>query len=180
MKSIISFGILLLSAFAPLGAAERSVAYPYDPPRLGMDANVATGIDIAGDDMSSIDFNVSFGYRLPWIDFVGIGGGMNAMIANGSRNYPLYAIARSSFSCRPDLFFGEFRGGMSINRIEGMKNETGFFVQPGVGMYLSKSPKFNSHITMAYLYNNMRFPGARENSIVKGLNQMVLTVGLTL
>lgn len=163
----------------PLALVGLLCAASESRPALRLGAEIGTSVDMTGDDMSSLNLDATAGYRLPWLDYLGIGAGAHVMIANSCRYFPVYAMARTSFAAQPGTLFGELRGGMALNRVHSLKPSTDLYMQPGVGMYLAKSPRFTSQLLLSYIYNGMRFPGDKKDTMVRGLNQVSLSVGIT-
>lgn len=115
-------------------------------------ADLGSAIDLTANDMTSIDLHGYFGYKGGWLRFLGVGAGVNTMINNSSRCYPLYAMLRTSFSSRPQLCFLDLRVGCSINNIQNYSSQTDFYGTVGIGITLAKSKKFSSHIIISYNY----------------------------
>lgn len=141
-------------------------------------AEMAAGIDMGGDDMSSLNISVLLGYRNEWLRIAGVGLGIDMMISNSCRAYPVYGIVRSSFSSKPKLCFGEVRCGVAFNRAPGVPDRTNFFLQPGVGIDLAKGRTFGSYLLLSYTYNSMTFFGDKADTLVHGLNHATLTLGV--
>lgn len=114
----------------------------------GLDAGSA--IDLTANDMTSINITGYFGYKGSWMRFIGVGAGINTMISNSSRVYPLYAMLRTSFSRRPQLCFMDLRAGLSIDHILDYPSTTNFYGSIGLGITLAHGRKFSSHIIISY------------------------------
>lgn len=142
-------------------------------------AEVASGIDMGGDNMSTLNISALLGYRTAWIDFVGVGAGIDMMMSNSCRAYPIYAMLRSSFSPHRKLFFAEMRGGVSYNQATDVADRTDLFLQPGAGIYLATGKTFASYLSLSYTYNAMTFYGNKKDTLVHGLNMATITLGVT-
>lgn len=142
-------------------------------------AEIGTGIDMGGDDMSTLNIHAAVGYRNSWLKIAGIGAGIDMMMSNSCRSYPIYAIARTSFSSRPKLLFGDMRVGVAVNQAPGIPDRTNFYLQPGIGITLAKGKSFSSHLLLSYTYNSMTFPGDREDTLIHGLNRATISIGVT-
>lgn len=120
----------------------------------GIDAG--SSVDITCNDMTTIDLHAYFGYKGPWLNFLGAGAGINAMINNGSRCYPVYMMLRTSFCRQPQLCFLDLRAGVSFNSIMDNKSQTDFYGTLGVGLNLATGRKFSSHLIVSYNYMPLR------------------------
>lgn len=120
----------------------------------GIDAG--SSVDITCNDMTSIDLHAYFGYKGPWLNFLGAGAGINAMINNGSRCYPVYMMLRTSFCRQPQLCFLDLRAGVSFNSIMDNKSQTDLYGTLGVGFNLATGRKFSSHLIVSYNYMPLR------------------------
>lgn len=139
-------------AIAPEGRLEKE-------PTLGhfsWGADLGSSVDLTGNDMTSIDIHGCFGYKGPWIRLAGIGAGINSMMNNASRCYPVYAIVRTSFTREPKLCFLDLRLGISFNNILDYKSQTDFCGTIGAGITLAKGKKFSSHIIVSYNFMPIR------------------------
>ena len=142
-------------------------------------AEFASGIDMGGDNMSTLNISALIGYRTAWIDFVGVGAGIDMMMSNSCRAYPVYAMVRSSFASKPKLFFAEMRGGIAFNQATNVPDRTNLFLQPGGGIYLATGKNFASYLELSYTYNAMTFYGDKKDTLVHGLNMATITLGVT-
>lgn len=115
-----------------------------------------SSVDITCNDMTTIDLHAYFGYKGPWLNFLGAGAGINAMINNGSRCYPVYMMLRTSFCRQPQLCFLDLRAGVSFNSIMDNKSQTDFYGTLGVGFNLATGRKFSSHLIVSYNYMPLR------------------------
>ena len=119
-------------------------------------ADLGSSVDLTANDMTSIDIHGYFGYKSHWLKFAGVGAGINTMMSNASRCYPVYALLRTSFSSRPQLCFLDLRLGISINNILNHSSQTDFYGSVGLGVTLAKGKKFASHIIISYTFMPVR------------------------
>ena len=102
---------------------------------------VGSGIDMGGDNMSTLNLAALIGYRTSWINFAGVGLGIDMMMSNSCRAFPIYGMIRSSFAEKPKLFFAEMRAGVTLNQATNVPDRTNMFLQPGAGIYLATDRK---------------------------------------
>lgn len=140
---------------------------------------VGSGIDMGGDNMSTLNLAALIGYRTSWINFAGVGLGIDMMMSNSCRSFPIYGMIRSSFAEKPKLFFAEMRAGVALNQATDVPDRTNLYLQPGVGIYLATGKTFASYITLSYTYNAMTFYGDKKDTLVHGLNMATLSLGVT-
>ncbi len=119
-------------------------------------ADIGSSVDLTANDMTSLNISGYFGYKGGWLRFAGAGAGINAMISNASRCYPLYGMIRTSFSSQPQLCFLDLRLGISINNMLNYKSQTDFYGSIGLGVTLAKGKKFSSHIIVSYNFMPIR------------------------
>lgn len=119
-------------------------------------ADLGSSVDLTGNDMTSLDIHGCFGYKGPGVRLAGIGAGINSMMNNASRCYPVYAILRTSFTREPQLCFLDLRLGVSFNNILNYKSQTDFYGTIGAGITLAKGKKFSSHIIVSYNFMPIR------------------------
>ncbi|MDE6078982.1 MAG: porin family protein [Duncaniella sp.] len=142
-------------------------------------AEVGSGIDMSSDDMSTLDIAAYLGVSMPWLDVAAIGAGIDNYMSNSSNTYPIFALLRSSFGPRPRLLFGEIRVGVGLNRIDSRADQTGLYLRPGLGFRLAHSSKFSSYLMLSYLYNSVSFPSPKVETTIHGVNQAVISLGIT-
>ncbi|MCC8037777.1 MAG: hypothetical protein LIP02_06555 [Bacteroidales bacterium] len=117
---------------------------------FGWGVDASSMIDLTGHDMSTLNIDAYIGYRSPSILMAGIGAGIDMMVSNDSRSFPVYAIFRTSFSSRPRLLFFETHMGGSVNHIYNENTQTGFYGSWGIGIHLATGKKFRSYFVLSY------------------------------
>lgn len=117
--------------------------------------DLGTGIDMTANDMTYVSIQGYFGYKNSFLKFLGAGAGMEVMMNNPSRCYPVFGMLRTSFSRKPRLCFLDLRAGVSFNSMFDLPNQTGFYGSLGLGITLAKGRKFSSHIILAYTFMPM-------------------------
>ncbi len=120
--------------------------------RFSWAAEVGSGIDMTGLDMSSIDFGVAAGVSRGWLRFAGVGLNANIMVGNSCRSYPVYALFRTDFIDGKQLLFLDARGGVSLNYLARNEKQTGVYGSVGVGINLATGRTFRSYIIVGYSY----------------------------
>lgn len=139
----------------PQTAFKKYVASPkFDPRRVKFSwgAEFASSIDLSGHDMSSIDFSAYFGLRYRWLNLAGVGAGVNIMVSNSCRTYPIFAVFRTDFSPIVKIMFLELRGGMALNYLPDNVSQQAPYASASVGFNLARSSKFRSYILAGYTY----------------------------
>lgn len=129
-----------------------------DPRRVlfSWGAEAGTSIDMSESDMSSVDFNATFGLRYRWINFAGVGAGANIMVSNSSRTYPVFAVFRTDFASSVNFLFLDLRGGAALNYLPGNVSQTGAYGSAAIGFVLATGKTFRSYITAGYTYIGRR------------------------
>lgn len=118
--------------------------------RFAWGAEAGSSIDMGGHDMSSVDFNASFGMSRGFIKFLGIGAGANIMVSNSCRTYPVYINFRTDFNKRLRLLFADIRGGMALNYLDNNQSQVAPYGAAGVGINLATGLKFRSYLWAGY------------------------------
>lgn len=144
-------------------------------------AEIGSGIDLNGNNMSSVLIDAGFGYKNDIINFAGIGAGINVMFSNSSRLFPLYAMLRTGFRPKPTLLFMDLRVGCSFNNLGNSESQIGFYGSGGLGFNLALSSKFKSHIIVGYNYSGLQSytdkKGVRHD--VSDINAAFVRLGIT-
>ncbi|MCM1521221.1 MAG: hypothetical protein NC039_01050 [Muribaculaceae bacterium] len=176
MKKILSAFLLSVISMGCHAANDNTVTRSSG---FAWGVEVGPGIDMGGDDMSTLNIHAALGYRNSWLKIAGVGAGIDMMMSNSCRSYPIYAIARTSFSSKPKLIFADMRIGVSYNQATGIPDRTNFYIQPGVGIELARGHSFSSYLLLSYSYNAMTFYGDKQDTLIKGLNRSTITIGVT-
>lgn len=138
----------------PVKVSPWSRKHQVDPARVtfAWGAEVGSSIDMSENDMSSVDFNATFGLRYKWINFAGVGAGADIMVSNSCRTYPVFAVFRTDFSSQVNFVFLDVRGGAALNYLPGNVNQTDAYASVSIGFVLSTGKSYRSYITAGYTY----------------------------
>lgn len=113
-------------------------------------AEVGASIDMAGNDLSTFDVDAFAGYRSHYIKCLGLGVGFHNSFSSNRYYVPVYLLFRSNLFKEKSLFFVDFRAGYSSNQMCKGETQGGFFGSAGLGINLSVSKKFGSHLLVGY------------------------------
>ena len=167
--------MLIWALLAAVGLSARTPA----PAGFAWGADLGGGIDMSGNDMSTINLDAYFGYRAPALDIVGIGAGINMMVSNSTRSFPVYAVVRTSFRKRPSLCFLDLRGGLVFNNIGSSTTRSQLYLSPGVGVNLAGGSTFSSYVIVSYVYNGMRpYEDSERYYDINGLHMACVRLGI--
>lgn len=144
--------MLLIAAIAALLSASAQTADTQAGTRFVWGAEAGAGIDMSNNDMSSVDFNASFGLSRGLFDMVGIGAGVNMPVSNSCRSYPIFAVLRTDFSRQLRLCFLDVRGGVSLNYLARSQQQTGLYGSVNIGVNLATGSKFRSYVLVGYTF----------------------------
>ncbi len=152
----IFFALVFATVAQVICAAESdgSPAVPVTKFTWGADAGAS--IDMSGNDMSSVDFDITLGLRRGWINFFGVGLEADIMVSNSCRSFPLFAEFRTNFVNRPTVAFWDLKAGVCLNYLENDHQQTGFYGFTGIGLNLARSARFSSHILIGYTFRERR------------------------
>lgn len=175
-RVVLIFAFAIISTITAI-AAENSSITPARKFTWGAEAG--TGIDMGGDNMSTLNLRALVAYSGPYLELAGIGAGVDMVMSNSTRTFPIYAIVRSSFSRAPKLLFAELRGGIAVSQVPSFADQTKPFIQPGVGIHLATGATFSSYLTLSYTYNGFSYYGDKADTIVTGLNLATIAIGIT-
>lgn len=172
---LLLLGLLLATAPAWAQARRNATASGFT-----WGADIGGSIDMTCNSQSSVDLDITLGYRNPFIRLVGLYAATNIMTNDGNRTFPLAAALRTSFTSRPTLCFWDAKIGCALNYLPDDVSQTGLYLSTGVGFNLAMSSKFQSHIILDYTYIG------RKNVIVEGgpereypsLSKVSLTFGV--
>ncbi len=157
-RFLLSLLVVVMAFGADTGAAAAEPEDMFYAPRTAFawGADAGASIDMTGNDMSTVDFDLYFGMRRKWINFLGIGVGADIMVSNSCRSFPLYAALRTNFVSRPTVAFWDLRLGAALNYREHNHQQTGFYGFTGIGFNLARSRRFSSHIIVGYTFRERR------------------------
>ncbi len=113
-------------------------------------AELGSSIDLGGNDMSSFDCSVVMGYKNSAIRLAGLSVGLRRSFGSRNTFIPLMAVLRTSFRSKPSLFFMHLEAGYSFNSIANSHVRGDYGGSLGLGINLSRSSKFMTHIIIAY------------------------------
>lgn len=113
---------------------------------------VGASVDMGGNDMSTFDIDVMFGYKNKIIKTLGVGAGVHRAFGQGSNFVPVYAVIRMYFSPDHKLFFLNLKGGYSFNSFSYRGAQNGLKGCIGIGCNLSQGRKANSHLILSCGY----------------------------
>lgn len=150
------FYVFLLAAVCAIGiihadnlsddSANQTIPFSH----FAWGADLASSIDMTGQNLTSIDMSGCFGYKSSYIRFIGVGASIKMMVSNSSRSYPIYMMFRSSFTEKPSLLFLDMKAGYAFTDLQNASNQQGFYGSVGLGITLAKGKTFSSHIIAAY------------------------------
>ncbi|MDE5688275.1 MAG: hypothetical protein K2I18_06585 [Paramuribaculum sp.] len=171
---------ILFAAAVSCGFAAFAETPAKMSPGFTWGADVGGAIAMTGNDMSIINFDAAFGYRRGIVDFIGVGAGINMMVSNSNRSFPVYALFRSNFVTRPTLCFFEGRIGCAFTNVADNQSQTSLYVSPGVGFNLARSKHFGSYIVLSYVYNGMKsYTDSETTYDINGLHSACVRLGIS-
>ncbi len=177
MKKIL---LLLLALIPVLSVRASESAVPSALEHFVWGAEAGGAIDLTSNDMSTINLDAIFGYKSNSIDVLGIGAGVNMMVSNATRSFPVYALLRTGFSSRPTLLFMDLRAGCVFNNVTYSKQTTRLYLSPGIGINLARGRSFTSYLALSYVYNGMRsFQKSDEWCDINGLSMACVRLGIS-
>ncbi len=177
------------SAFIAL-AADSAGDKSSLPSHFVWGSDIGGSIDMSGHDMSTINIDAYFGYRSRALSLLGIGAGLNIPVNNSRREFPVYAIARTSFSVRPQPVFGELRAGIVVNSHNERDTTTDLYLSPGIGFSLATGRTFSSYLIVGYIYNGFHTPASQAtpstpdsgddlSNRIRGIHSAVVRLGIS-
>ncbi len=177
---------LLLSLFAllSLACAQAQVdsVHVKAPKRVAFawGADLGAGIDMGGHDMSAININAYFGFKHKFFPLVGVGAGIDMMMSNNSRTYPVYAVVRTNFGSTRARVFGELRGGVAFNNVAKNVNQSSAYISPGIGFNFATGKSYRSYMILSWVYNDLHYDGrGTDYGLIRGLNHATVLLGVT-
>lgn len=171
--------VLLLGSTAALHAVDDG-GYTTLKPKFAWGAAAGASIDLTNDDMSSADFEISFGMRRGWINFLGVGVEADIMVSNSCRSFPLFAELRTNFTDRPTVAFADFKVGAALNYLEHNHQQTGIYAFTGAGFNLARSRNFSTYLIVGYTYQQRkRVIGPEMTHDFKDWHYATVKIGVT-
>lgn len=147
--------------------AERESIFPEGSRLLGLSshfswgADIGASIDLGGNNFSTFDADVNFGYKDAFISFIGVGGGVHQAFGTGNQFFPVYMLFRTSFRKKPSHYFLNIKAGYSFNSLKETESKGGINLSIGLGIKLAETKNFRSHLILSYGY--YRLSGSDEN-----------------
>lgn len=178
IKHILVVLAAMLSVAVGAQAAETAVP---SQSHFAWGVDIGSSIDLDSEDMTTVNLEAYFGYRNSWINILGVGAGIDMMINNSSRYYPVYAIFRTNFTTRPTLCFFDLRTGAAFNQLSDNTTQTCFYINPSLGINLVRGKTFSSYVSVGYIYNGLDSFGPADDrtSLRHGLNMANIRIGIT-
>lgn len=179
---------LLLAAAPILTAAANlpadslpAVATPARSTTFAWGVDIGSSIDLSGSDMSNINFSASLGLKNRAFHMLGVGGGIDMMMGNSGRSFPVFAIAQTSFGRPKAPCFGELRAGVAFNNLDDNYSQASLYLSPGFGVNLARGASYRSFLVISYVYNGLKYPGDASGDIqpFHGLHYANVTIGIT-
>lgn len=153
MKSLVVGTIAALAlAVAPKAVAENA---EWPQTNFAWGADVASSIDMTGQDLSTFNISAQFGYKNNAIEMLGAGGEIDIAVGNSNRLYPVFAIIRTSFVPGPMRCFFEAKAGYGFNNMNDGRNHDGIYGSAALGVNLAMGRNFRSHIVVGYTYRQL-------------------------
>lgn len=172
---------LLIAIIALVAFAGHASAQEASHLRFAWGASLATSIDMTEGDMSNIGIEAYAGLKVPGVQILGFGSGMNVPVTNALRSIPLFIIARTNFRTRPSLLFMDARAGLAVNYLDRTDgHQTGAYGSLGLGIKLASNDKFQSHLIIAYTYMGRKdYYVADERVPLPDLHMATLRLGIS-
>lgn len=183
--------LCLLSACMSLGmSAQHADSIPADiksevpqllsGSHLTWGADLGSSVDVTGNNLTTFDVNLNFGYANPAIQILGLSMGMHRAFGSGNTFVPVCAILRTSFRSRPSRFFFNLKAGYSFNTIQEDEFKGGFQLSTGLGIILQRSRKIQSHIILGYGFYHINSKQAQNITLdVRHVDYAQLAIGVS-
>lgn len=113
-------------------------------------ADLGSTMDLTNQSLTSFDLSACFGYRHKAMRFIGLGAGINVMVTNASRAYPVFAQVRTTFTPQNKLIFMDVKAGIAFLNLYDTVSRKPFYGCLGVGVTLASGLNFSSHIIFSY------------------------------
>lgn len=151
-ESFFDFGALVITNDS--SATDQNVLFPEKSRNLALShftwgAEFGSSIDMTGQNLSTFDLDLNFGYKNSYIKIAGVGVGIHRSIKSGDNYIPVYAVFRSSFRKKPSLCFLNVQIGYSFNTIHNAPTFGDFSSTLGLGINLMQSRRAKSYIMVS-------------------------------
>jgi hypothetical protein len=113
---------------------------------------VGSSVDLTGNDLTTFDAHIDFGYSFSYFQFLGVGFGVHRSLGSSNAFVPIDVVIRTNFRKRPSLLFMNLQTGYSFNTISKDSYKGGYQLSVGLGINLTQTPKLRSFITLSYGY----------------------------
>lgn len=175
----IAFASLLAIASA-LGAHAQCCKSGKLPAGFAWGADLGGGIDMTGNDMSAMNIDARFGYRNGVVDFIGIGAGIDMMVSNSNRVFPVYALFQSNFRTTPSVCFLDLRAGCAFANLADNQNQTDLYASPGIGFNLARGKSFSSYLILSYQYIGLKdYSDSETLHTLNGIHMAAVRIGIS-
>lgn len=149
------------------------------PSHFTWGADLGSSFDLTNQGLSSFDLSACFGYRNRALRFLGVGAGVNVMLSNSSRIYPVYAQMRTTFTSRQKFVFLDVKGGICFANYYNRYTRRPPFGSIALGFTLASGRNFSSHISVGYAFVPISEVKSPENNrVLKDLHQAVIRLGV--
>lgn len=112
-------------------------------------AELSTGLDLSGSDMSTFNADILAGYRHKVIQLLGLSLGIHKSLGTRDSFIPVQLVFRTGFRPRPSLMFMHVSAGYSFNTIASSPMFGDFIATLGCGINLTQQPRFQSKVILA-------------------------------
>jgi len=179
-KALKSILLIILLAFMPF-VAEAAPGKDARPVKgaFSWGADAGASIDMTGNDLSTIDFSAAFGYKRGWINFLGVGAGVDFPVSSSPRAYTFFASFHTNFTNRPTLLFLSARCGLSVNYLPCDNRYTGSYAGIGLGINLARSDKFVSYIIFGCTFRQRDVTVAETGERFSDLHYASVKLGIS-
>ena len=112
-------------------------------------AELSTGLDLSGADMSTFNADLLIGYRHKVIQLLGLSLGIHKSLGTRDSFIPIQIVFRTSFRPRPSLMFMHFSTGYSFNTISSSPMFGDYLATIGCGVNIVQRPSFQSNVILS-------------------------------
>lgn len=172
MKARVIIAVMMLWAAAlaavPAMRADDS-ARQWPQYHFAWGADVASSVDMTGQDLSTFNISAALGYKCRAVQLVGVGGSMEMGVGGSVRSFPVYALVRTPFTTRPSRCFLELRAGWAFTQLADDLSRDGAYGSAGLGINLAMARNFRSHILLSYTYHHLTSPYKDVHGVTAGI-----------